>query len=474
MAPQKVKTVRRDAPKDRLASRVCKKSHPHGGLENANSKSKHSRSKSSKPKTTSSGAFDEKVENQSNGHKHTKRDTKSLASGPTVDESSDMVKKSKSEDAASDEAGTDISDPQTSLALPGFSSTDDLNMDSMPTEVLQMIWREVVLFPACHTFKLKRGDTLEEGSRWTVHLWPKDDDDSSAYQLWKRLLSLHNIGFQTAFRRFVKQIQPIAMRVIKAQKAKFKAAKFYKVMAAIDTEQDLVILEMDRGQPLPWFEHTGRGHRGMNPRVIRDRMGHFRRVAIHYKFGQTDCAWGGAFECLCHGANQPHDGYNACPLTLASFLDLFPSLEHFYFVVESRLVWHKKFAAEYRDQVAKNDFRCQITHPGGPKAIGKEYTLSRFFDTKFEYLQQAPFAYLDAMGRADSTRANSVKDRRERPPSPWIGDGSAQQCLVETRQFYKSQKGNEDFLQPLEKRAKVRFGVLIPYLLKDDGKNVTS
>lgn len=76
------------------------------------------------------------------------------------------------------------------------------------------------------------------------------------------------------------------------------------------------------------------------------------------------------------------------------------------------------------------------------------------------------------MGRADITRADISKERRDRPPSPWVGDGSAQQCLIETGQFYKSLKGNEEFRQELEKRVKVRFGVLIPYLLKGKDKKV--
>lgn len=73
------------------------------------------------------------------------------------------------------------------------------------------------------------------------------------------------------------------------------------------------------------------------------------------------------------------------------------------------------------------------------------------------------------MGRAGS--ADTFKARNEKPPSPWIGPGSAQQCLVETQQFYKSQKGNERFRQDLVKRKNVRFGVLITYPLQDPGKN---
>lgn len=116
----------------------------------------------------------------------------------------------------------------------------------------------------------------------------------------------------------------------------------------------------------------------------------------------------------------------------------------------------------------KNGFRVRIDVPGGAQAVGKQYTLSRFFDTTYEYLQQAPYAYLEAMGRAGS--ADTFKSRTGNPPSPWIGGGSAQQCLAETQQFYKSQKGNERFRQDLDKRKNVRFGVLITYPLQETGK----
>lgn len=122
--------------------------------------------------------------------------------------------------------------------------------------------------------------------------------------------------------------------------------------------------------------------------------------------------------------------------------------------------------------MASNGFRARIDAPGGAKAIGKQFTLSRFFDTKNEYLQQAPYAYLEAMGRTGS--ADTFKDRTDKPPSPWIGDASAQQCLVETQQYFKSQKGTEVFLQDLEKRKNVRFGVLITYPLQDPRKKDTT
>lgn len=229
-------------------------------------------------------------------------------------------------------AGPQPPDPQ--------SSKPRLNLDGLPTEILHMIWGELISTPACHTFKIKMGNHPKEGTKWAVHLWPKEGSDTSAYLQWKQLLGLNNFGFQMAFRRFVKHVQPIELRLLVDN-------KLCTATAAIDEARDLVILEMDRGKSLPWFEHNNSHIYSMNAQLIQERMRHLRVVAIHYKFGQPDCTSEGAFLCLCHGANQPHGDYSACPLTLACFLDLFQNLEQFYFVVDAKLVWHKKFATQY-------------------------------------------------------------------------------------------------------------------------------
>lgn len=75
----------------------------------------------------------------------------------------------------------------------------------------------------------------------------------------------------------------------------------------------------------------------------------------------------------------------------------------------------------------------------------KVQTLKRFFDAKFEYLQQA--------------RGRSLE--KWKMESPWVGIGSMMECLAETHDNYKSKKGNHQYRQELEKRNKVRFAVLI-------------
>lgn len=348
MAPPRIGSGRRDVQKHRVASRVSKNRTPNASAH-SQSKLKPSLVGSSGSTTINSGAFDDEAEHQISQHERRTRLPKSATphSALTMGGPSNLSLKTNSKDEVDDKAESEIPGELTSSPLPGSSSTHTLNMDSMPAEILEMIWREAILLPACHTFKVRKSDPAETEYGWSVHLWPKEDKDTSAYLSWKRLLSLNNIGVQTSFRRFVKQLQPLTLRVPWTRKSLQKPAMFFKAMAAIDAAQDLVILDLCIPS-LPWSEHIGSGRRGMKPKVIRDRMSHFSRVAIPYKFDQRDCGLGGDFACICHGVNQSHDGFNACPLAVACFLDLFPNLEHFYFVVDTKLVWHKKFAAQYR------------------------------------------------------------------------------------------------------------------------------
>lgn len=45
--------------------------------------------------------------------------------------------------------------------------------------------------------------------------------------------------------------------------------------------------------------------------------------------------------------------------------------------------------------------------------------------------------------------------------SPWDGPGSVMECLTETMERYKGRIDPREFRQPLEKRKKVRFAVVI-------------
>lgn len=328
-----------------MADRVSNKKR----VSKANGSSRTLR-KSFQPESTPnrSKAFDARSSYQTSYDKHralmTRRSTpdttRELNSIPNLS----LRVKIKDHAKAEDEGVLPV---QRAISLPpgSQSSMPRLNMSDMPAEVLQLIWGEVINTPACHTFKIKsvdRADRPKKVTKWTVDLWAKDGSDSSAYLRWKQLFRLENIGFQMAFRRFVHHPQPI---ILKGLTDKYKPCT---KTAAIDEAQDLVILEMHRGQILPWVQHSHSYSTAMDAELVQERFRHFRRVAIHYKSGQMDFAGGGAFLCLCEDAARRHGDYHACPLTLACFLDVFPNLENFYFVVETKLVWHKKFATEYR------------------------------------------------------------------------------------------------------------------------------
>lgn len=82
--------------------------------------------------------------------------------------------------------------------------------------------------------------------------------------------------------------------------------------------------------------------------------------------------------------------------------------------------------------------------------MAQNYDLARFFDTKTEYLQQAPPAYL--------------------PPellmeSPFVGKDSPRSCVVKASRHFKNKDGSEEFHTSLQRRQQVKFGVLIPYEL---------
>lgn len=83
--------------------------------------------------------------------------------------------------------------------------------------------------------------------------------------------------------------------------------------------------------------------------------------------------------------------------------------------------------------------------PAAGPAAGIEQTLPRFFDAKYEYVQQARQPFLEEWGME----------------SPWAGPGSVYVCLTETMKIFKSQQGGEIFHQKLAVRKKVRFGILI-------------
>ncbi|KAK7739774.1 hypothetical protein SLS53_005744 [Cytospora paraplurivora] len=278
----------------------------------------------------------------------------------------------------------------------------DLLFACFPAEIQQQIWVEAVQKPACHSFKVVKSD-YPSSRKWEIHLhalWPRHDP--SAYRWWKSLLhcepknggddKLKNISFQTGFRHAMVNFQPICLRTKKHG---------YQLAAAINVETDLVIIDFSRGataQPFTWFEHSTTS---MDLNTIRHRMRHFKRVAIHYKASDSKAYKPGPFQCYCTSPSQLGcHRYKACCSELACFLDCFPELEEFYFVLEEPKGKAKTWTDEYKKAIRAN--RYCLAQP--EELGGGTFEVSHFFDTKKEYIQHCPPRWLRSLGKnpADS------------------------------------------------------------------------
>lgn len=72
--------------------------------------------------------------------------------------------------------------------------------------------------------------------------------------------------------------------------------------------------------------------------------------------------------------------------------------------------------------------------------------LKRFFDAKTEFLQHASPNVVEKLSLDKRSPYNTPRD-----------------CLITTMKVFKSNVGSEPFVQPLESRMQVKFGLLIPY-----------
>ncbi|CAN8105399.1 unnamed protein product [Discula destructiva] len=348
-----------------------------------------------------------------------------------------------------------------------------LNMHNMPAEIQQMIWGNVVMTPACHTFQLTKDDLEDENqdedegaagnlgpSQWTVDLWrghKMQKWDTSAYQLLKQYHSLKNIGFETTLRRMTKSMHPLSLRITRPSGKKNQPSKPYNTTAAIDKDQDLVILEFDRAKEadsfFTWFQHTGNHPGGMAVAAVQERLRPFRKVAVYWKEVHKFChaVTGVPFYCYCRGDRRTrHYQHKICPIELACFADLFPELEEFYIVIESKSSQQKHSTTEYRNKVAEMGFAAEVKAGISAGTSHSEGTtemqpLARFFDAKYEYLQKL---------RRPRFKLWSLKTLWE--------------CITETKLVFQSRIGDEEFRQDLEARQKVSFGLLIRYELENN------
>ncbi|KAF3763319.1 hypothetical protein M406DRAFT_331847 [Cryphonectria parasitica EP155] len=321
-------------------------------------------------------------------------------------------------------------------------------LNRVPAEIQTMIWSEVIKMPACHTFKIVKDDQVSAGSAanpWALRIMAKEPrHDPSAYRLWKKLHQLHNISFEAAFRFLATNIQPLALHLPGSRQPT------YAPRAAIDSSNDLVIFDFERGSRqtlFSWFEHTG-VRSTMNIRLIRSRFRHFTRVALHYRDSHVNADLPGPFQCYCQPPVPMRcHRYKACPLELACFLDCFRNLKEFYLIVQPRRQEEIRFAAEYKKNVDHAGLCIPRTRISGHGKTVGPFKLSQFFDTKYEYIQQAPPKLMPLV----------------RTRSPFYGPGSARDCLIKAWDIYKGTTGDEEFRTPQEQRDQSKIG----YNLRD-------
>lgn len=270
-----------------------------------------------------------------------------------------------------------------------------IDFSKFPAEIQQMIWTEAIQKPACHTFKLVFSQISRMNQTWEMDLHVHQiNHDHSAYRQWKAMLwngeyklpdpsgitTPWQLDDDAQYRHAIEKSsldQPRKPMVLKSQKAVSKLANasfqagFRRAMidfqliraftpngggwreaAAIDVATDLTILEFERGVNAPalhWFEHsTGR----LLIDTVRSRMKQLKRVAVQYKKSHKYAYSRGPFQCYCpSGSELDCSWYKACPVEQACFLDCFPDLKEFYYVVEvtriKELAWKRKYKGQF-------------------------------------------------------------------------------------------------------------------------------
>lgn len=229
----------------------------------------------------------------------------------------------------------------------GFSGS--LAITKFPAELQLIIWIEHIKTPACHTFKVSKTKTkteTEDGVSWSLDVEAlKFQHDRSAYRQWANMIKMGGAAAK-AF-GLCKRIMG-DFRVISVKKTIIEEGT-----AAMDAANDLVIFKFQRQGTerdkitFHWFEHMG-PNQSMDLDKIRKGMKAYKKIALHYNHKQPGAADDGPFQCYCDG--QPCSNYKACPHALACFLDCFPNLEEFYFIVEPSGFRNRRWVQKYRSK----------------------------------------------------------------------------------------------------------------------------
>lgn len=279
--------------------------------------------------------------------------------------------KSKGTDGAQRSLDSFFNKDENRVHKPAPKPQPRIDFSKFPAEIQHMIWIEAIQKPACHTFKfVKRTarDIRAPLGVWEMELHVHQENlDTSAYRQWKTMLfkpqykisrhsepkikvharsatsKLANASFQAGFRRAMIDFQVLDVY------ASYRGGRVEK--AAIDAATDLTILEFERGVNAPalhWFEHSTKR---LLIGKLRDQLRHLKRVAVHYKRSHSNSTSRGPFQCYCpSGADLDCGSYKACPVEQACFLDSFPNLKEFYYVVEVTKKKELEWKDEYRGQ----------------------------------------------------------------------------------------------------------------------------
>lgn len=83
------------------------------------------------------------------------------------------------------------------------------------------------------------------------------------------------------------------------------------------------------------------------------------------------------------------------------------------------------------------------------------FEVERFYDMKKKFIQICPPKYLKWL-------PEELRNHKALPLQV-MDVGGARECLIKVMEIYKSIKGHETFVNTLEQRKQVKFGVLLAY-----------
>lgn len=109
----------------------------------------------------------------------------------------------------------------------------------------------------------------------------------------------------------------------------------------------------------------------------------------------------------------------------------------------------------------------KISTSDNPQSV--PFQLAHFYDTKKEFIQQCPKIFVKLLPThlltgdlVELFASRSDPNPRVRPEAM----DKPRDCLVKVMETYKGKQGSETFINSLEQRQKVKFGILLAYNLE--------